>query len=76
MPATAPNTPEMRAAMAALLKAAALAASVGRRLAISDAVGWGVDVSGDLAEGRRLLRHANAELVAAQARRRFEARYR
>jgi hypothetical protein len=75
MPEIVRDTPETRAAMAAILKAVSLAASVQRRLVISDQVGWPADVAGDLAEGRRLLRVAEVELGAAAARERFEARY-
>lgn len=73
---TRTNGPEARAAIAAVLRATALAARIQRRLALSDAVGWPVDVRDDLAEGRRHLRHAEAEIAAARARTRFEARYR
>lgn len=66
---------ERRAVMVPLLRAAALAANIEKRLTISEQVGWPVDVSEDVAEGQRLLRQAQVELGVAQARERFQVRH-
>ena len=66
---------EHRAVMKPLLRAAAMAARIEKRLTISEQVGWPVDVSHDLAVARGLLAHARAEYTTAQARQRFQRRH-
>ena len=66
---------EKRAIMVPLLKVTALATRIQQKLVIGDRIGWPADVEGDLAEGRRLLRHARVEIGVVEAKRRFEARW-
>jgi len=66
---------ENRDVITPLLRAAALLARIEKRVTIAEQVGWPVDVSADVAEGRRLLRQSRLELGAAHARQPFRARY-
>jgi len=66
---------EKREIVVPLLKATALAARIQQKLVIGDRIGWPADVDAEIFEGKLLLRHARAEIGAAEAKRRFEARW-
>jgi hypothetical protein len=68
------NATEQRAVLVPLLRSITLATRLAKRQSIAAQVGWPVDVTADVAEARRLLRQAQLELGAAQARERFERR--